>query len=77
MHEGIILCLLDEVVEQLRLHGNGDNRLHGCGGGGQGSLREIHSALSASLTIAHTKDESEAEGESLDNELTTMFTLNP
>ena len=38
----------------------------------------VHYAKSASLTISHTEyDESEAEGESLDNKLTTMFTLIP
>ena len=80
MHQGIILGLLDEVVEQFRLHGNGDDRVHG-GGGGGGSLREIHSAQSASVSVSlsqtPTMNQKLRVGESLDNELTAMFTLNP
>ena len=40
---------------------------------------KIHSAKSASLTVSHTltMNQKLRVGESLDNELTAMFTLNP
>ena len=78
VHEGIILGLLDEVVEQLRLHGNRDDRVH-IGGGGRGSMGGRFTLRSQRLSLSHTltMNLKLRVGESLDNELTAMFTLNP